>query len=182
MNIENLLSTKERIRILGAVIFQTGHLRVNSIAKKLKFSKGLLSMYMELLTREGVVRRSKGKFLVSHDAPLVKGIKVLLNINGLDTRIFRRYPFIKAVGLYGSCSKGENTEDSDVDMWIRLGETTENKKAALAVQLRKKIRNVKLLFLSSEKIRELRAKDELFYHALSFGSITLYGVANALEL
>jgi predicted nucleotidyltransferase len=86
------------------------------------------------------------------------------------------------VGLYGSCSKGENTEDSDVDLWVRLGETTESKKAALAALLRKRIRNVKPLFLSSEKIVELREKEELFYHALSFGSVTLYGVANALEL
>jgi predicted nucleotidyltransferase len=182
MNVENLLSTKERIRILGLIIFQTGPLSVNLIAKKLKLSKGLISMYMDMLTREGVVRRAKGKFLMNHDASFVKGIKVLLNISGMDTRIFKKYPFVKAVGLYGSCSKGENTEDSDVDLWICLGETPESKKAALAVELRKKIRNVKPLFLSSEKIKELRAKDELFYHALSFGSIALYGVANALEL
>lgn len=182
MNIENLLSTKERIRILGSVIFQTGHLSVNLIAKKLKLSKGLISMYMDILTREGVVRRAKGKFLVNHGASFVKGIKVLVNISGMDTRIFKKYPFVEAVSLYGSCSKGENTEDSDVDMWVRLGEATESKKAALAAQLRKKIRNVKPLFLSSEKIKELRAKDEFFYHALSFGSIPLYGVANALEL
>lgn len=182
MNIENLLSTKERIRILGSIIFKTGELSVNLIAKDLKLSKGLISMYMELLAREGVVRRSKGKFLVRCDAPLVKGIKVLLNISGMDTRIFKKYPFVKAIGLYGSCSKGENTEDSDVDMWVRLEETTESKKAALAVQLRKKIRNAKPLFLSSEKIRELKAKEELFYHALSFGSMTLYGAPNALEL
>ncbi len=182
MNAENLLSTKERIRILESVIFQTGPLSVNSIAKKLKLSKGLVSLYMDILAREGAVKRTGGKFLMNHDAAFVKGIKMLLNLGGIDVRLFKKYPFIEAVGLYGSCAKGENNEDSDVDMWIRIGETPENKVAALAAQLRKKIRNAKPLFLSAGKIRELREKDELFYHALSFGSITLYGIANALEL
>lgn len=182
MNAENLLSTKERIRILESVIFQTAPLSVNLIAKKLKLSKGLVSLYMDLLAREGVVKRTGAKFLMNHNASFVKGIKMLLNLSGIDTRTFKKYPFVEAVGLYGSCAKGENNEDSDVDMWIRVGKTTENKIAALAAQVRKKIKNVKPLFLSSDKIKEIRAKDELFYHALSFGSITLYGVANALEL
>ena len=165
-----------------AVIFQTGPLSVNLMAKKLKLSKGLVSMYMDILAREGVVKRAGSKFLMNHNASFVKGIKVLLNLSAIDTRILKKYPFIEAVGLYGSCAKGENTEDSDADMWMRLGDVAESKQAALAAHLRKKIRNVKPLFLSAEKVKELKAKDELFYHALSFGSITLYGVANALEL
>lgn len=182
MNIKNILSTKERVRILESVIFQTAPLSVNFIAKKLKLSKGLVSLYMDLLTREGIVKRANGKFLVNHDISFVKGIKVVLNLSGIDARCFKKYPFVKAVGLYGSCAKGENTDDSDVDLWIRVEEVAETKVAALAALLRKKIKNVKPLFLSSGKIRELRTKNELFYHALSFGSITLYGVANALEL
>ncbi len=39
-----------------AVIFQTGPLSVNLMAKKLKLSKGLVSMYMDILAREGVVK------------------------------------------------------------------------------------------------------------------------------
>lgn len=182
MKAENILSTKERARILESVIFQTAPLSVNSIAKNLKLSKGLVSFYMDLLAQEGAVKRTNGKFLINHDVPFVKGIKIMLNLNGIDTRLFRKYPFVKTVGLYGSCAKGENTEDSDVDMWIRVEEVAETKIAALAALLRKKIKGVKLLFLSSGKIQELRKQDEIFYHALSFGSITLYGAPHALEL
>jgi predicted nucleotidyltransferase len=163
MNAENLPSTKERVRILELVIFQTGPLSVNSIAKKLKLSKGLVSLYMDVLAREGVVKRTGAKFLMNHHASLVKGIKVLLNLSEIDTRIFKKYSFVEAVGLYGSCAKGENNEDSDVDMWIRVGGATESKIAALAALLRKKIKNVKPLFLSFlRRLKNLEQKMSFF--------------------
>lgn len=182
MNAENLLSTPERIRILEAVAFQTGKISVNQVAAKLGLSKGMVSKYMDLLVRDGIAKRTNGKFLVDHGAQLLKGIKILLNVGRFDPRTFKRHPFVEAAGLYGSCSKGENTEDSDVDLWIRVGETAEGPKATLAAELRKKIKGVKTLFLSHGKIKELRAKDTLFYHALVFGSITLWGDPHALEL
>ena len=182
MKIQNLFSTKERVKILEAVIFQTKQISVNQIAFQLKLSKGLVSKYLDILVQEGIAIRADGKFLINQDNAEVKGIKVLLNIRQIDTELFKKFPFNQAVGLYGSCAKGENTEDSDVDLWIRISEANEDKRAALASQLRKKIENVKVILLSEEKIRKLKKEDELFYHALSFGSITLYGVPNALEL
>ena len=123
-----------------------------------------------------------GKFMVNHSAPLVKGIKVLLNIESIDLLFLKKFNFVQGIGLYGSCAKGENTQDSDVDLWVLVSEINEEKKAALAAEIRKRIQNVKPLFLTKEKIKALKKEDELFYHALCFGSITLYGVSNALEL
>ena len=182
MAIEKLLSTEERIKILEAVVFHTEQLSVNQVAAQLKLSKGLVSKYLDLLAKEGVAKRVNGKFVVNQEDPRVKGIKVLLNMKRFNLGFLKKCPFVEAVGLYGSCAKGENLEDSDADFWILVRSMSEEKKGALAAQMRKRIKNAKPLFLTPEKIKNLKKEDELFYHALSFGSITLYGPPNALDL
>ena len=120
--------------------------------------------------------------MVESSAPLIKGIKILLNIKKIDLQFLKKFPFVTAVGLYGSCAKGENNRDSDVDLWLLTDHADEEKKAALAAAIRKQVDHAKLLFLDPEKIKALKKQDELFYHALSFGSILLAGDSNALEL
>jgi predicted nucleotidyltransferase len=178
---EKIFSTKERVKILEAIIFKEGLLSVNEIASKLRLSKGLVSKYFDILTKEGILIRKNGKFLAK-DSFFAKGIKILLNIRQVNVKIFKKYPFIHSVGLYGSCAKGENREDSDVDLWIRVEKTNEEKLAALTSEVNKKIRNGKILFLTEEKIEQMKKDDPLFYHALAFGSISIYGDENGIQL
>lgn len=182
MNIHILISTDERKRILESVLFETGPLSVNEVAHRLKLSKGLVSKYLDFLVKEGIAERVKGKFLIEHGSAAVKGLKILFNLGQMDLGFLKKYPFVEALGLYGSCAKGENTHDSDVDLWVLVGSCSEEKKAGLASAIRKQIDHAKPLILSREKLRALKKEDEIFYHALSFGSIALYGEAHALEL
>jgi len=174
-----LFSTKERIKILRAVIFSEQPISVNAIANRLKVSKGLVSKYLNVLRKEGIAKRLNGKCLIV-DSAITKGVKILLNIAGIDVEIFKKFDFIEAVGLYGSCAKGENTSDSDIDLWIKIKEVSEEKVASLTTEINRKIRNAKILFLTAKKIEKIRKKDELFYHSLSFGSIILRGEKDAL--
>jgi len=116
---ESLFSTSQRIKILEAVIFRTDSVSVNNIASQLKLSKGLVSKYFQILLKEQILKKEKGKLVVADNAS-VKAVKILLNVRRIDTRTFGKYPFVTAVGLYGSCARGENTEDSDVDLWVRV--------------------------------------------------------------
>ena len=178
---ESLFSTSQRIKILGAVIFRTGSVSVNNIASQLGLSKGLVSKYFQILLKEQILKKEKGKLVVADNAS-VKAVKILLNLRRIDTRIFSKYPFVTAVGLYGSCARGENTEDSDVDLWVRVKDVEETKIASLTSEINKKIKNAKLLFLSDKKIEKLRKEDIMFYHSLSFGSIILYGDKDAASV
>ncbi|MBU2567756.1 MAG: nucleotidyltransferase domain-containing protein [Elusimicrobia bacterium] len=178
---KNIFTTKERIKILKAVIFNTQPIRVNSIAAMIKISKGLVSKYLDVLLKEGITKKSKGKYLIV-DSSITKGIRILLNITGIDTGIFKRFDFVGSAGLYGSCAKGENTADSDVDIWIKIKDVTDEKVASLTAVINKKIRNAKLLFLTTNKIEKMKKDDKLFYHSLTFGSIVLYGEKDALQL
>lgn len=178
---ESLFSTSQRIKILQAVIFRTGSVSVNNIASQLRLSKGLVSKYFQILLKEQILKKEKGKLVVA-DNTSVKAVKILLNLRRIDTRIFSKYPFVTAAGLYGSCARGENTEDSDVDLWVRVKDAEETKIASLTSEINKKIKNAKLLFLSDKKIEKLRKEDIMFYHSLSFGSIILYGDKDAVSV
>lgn len=178
---ESIFSTKERIKILEAVIYKKDNLSVNNIATQLKLSKGLVSKYLDILVRGGIAKRSNRKFVIKSSL-LTEGIRILFNLKNINPKIFKKYPFIKSVGLYGSCAKGENTEDSDVDLWVKIGEVSEERQAVLTSELNKKIKNVKILFLTDKKIEKLKKEDKLFYYSLVFGSIIIYGDKNGLQL
>src|SRR3989338_8130721 len=166
--VESIFSTKERIKILKAVIFSDQPISVNLLAVKLKISKGLVSKYLDVLLKEGITKKSNGKYLIV-DSLITKGAKILLNITCVDAGIFKRFDFVEAVGLYGSCAKGENTDESDVDIWVKVKDVSDEKAASLTAVMNK-------------KIKKMKKGDELFYHSLSFGSIMLYGDNNAIQL
>src|SRR3989338_7327489 len=178
---KRIFSTKKRIKILKAVIFSDQPISVNVIAARLKISKGLVSKYLDVLLRKGIAKKSNGKYLIV-DSLITKATKILLNITGIDAGIFKKFDFVEAVGLYGSCAKGENTDESDVDIWVKVKDVSDEKAASLTAVMNKIIKNVKPLFLTTKKIEKMKKDDELFYHSLSFGSIVLYGENNAIQL
>ena len=92
--------------------------------------------------------------MVVADSPLVKAVKILLNVKNIDTGIFSKYPFVTAAGLYGSCARGENTENSDVDLWLRVKDVEETKIASLTSEINRKIKNAKILLLSDKRLEK----------------------------
>lgn len=178
---EDIFSTKQRVKILKDIIFRNTTISVNNIASQLKLSKGLISKYFDILTKEKVLKRAGGKFIVS-DSSLVKGIRILLNIRDINVSMFRKYSFVAAVGLYGSCAKGENLEGSDVDLWFKVKNASDGKLASLTSEINKKVSKAKVIFLTDKKINKLKKEDTLFYHALVFGSIVLYGGIDDIQV
>lgn len=176
---EDIFSTKDRINILENIIYTDNPISVNLIAKNLKISKGLVSKYFAVLLRYGVTKKHNGKYIIVN-SHITKAIKILLNVFNIDIKIFKKFDFVESVGLYGSCAKGENSEDSDVDIWIKIKDVNDEKLAALTSLLNKKIKNIKLLFLTDKKIEKIKKEDEIFYHSLAFGSIILYGDNNGI--
>lgn len=175
MNIHELFSTRERIKILKHILYLEKDFGVNEIAKKLKISKGLVSKYFEILLKKGILKKHGKKFAVKTDNLLVKGIKIMLNLEKIDVKVFRKYKFVKAAGLYGSCAKGTNTESSDIDLWIKVENAGEKDIINLVSEIKKKLCNASILLLDEKKIKILKEKDPVFYYSIYFGSIIIYG-------
>ncbi len=174
-----ILSSREREKVLQAVIFKEDAFCVTGIANALGISKSFVSKYLELLSVKNVLKRVRSKY-IANNSHITRSLKIMLNIISIDTSIFGKYKFIRAAGLFGSCAKGENTESSDTDIWLYINKAPEADLASLSARLRKKIRNVKILLLTADKIEKIKKEDPLFYHALSFGSIMLYGENDVL--
>jgi len=162
------------MRILKSSIYRSGEFGVSEIAKIANVSKGLVSGYFDYLAKEGVFRRKKNKFMV-RDNIQTKAVKIFLNLNTFDTGLFRKYRFIKSVGVYGSLAKGTNTGESDIDLLIFIEPVREEMLAKLTAELKKTFGDVRPLYVTKEKLEFLKKNDVVFYYSLMFGSVTIYG-------
>jgi len=174
MNFDKILSTKERVKILESIIFKEGGFGVNEIANEVKLSKGLISKYFEILVKEKILGKKKRKYYVQKNI-FVKSLKIMFNLARIDPKIFRKYKFVKAIGIYGSCTNGTNTESSDVDVWIKVENLKQKFIPKLTSELRRKVKNIKILLLDDKKMEILKKEDPLFYYSLYFGSVLVYG-------
>ncbi|MDD3626525.1 MAG: nucleotidyltransferase domain-containing protein [bacterium] len=178
---EKIFSTQERVKILKEIVFKSGEIGVSKIASQLELSKGLVSKYFGILSEKGILEKEGTKHFVT-DNTLVRGIKILLNISGIPVNLFRKYSFITAAGLFGSCAKGENTEDSDFDLWVFYKNAKPEDLARFSSEFSKYFNNLNILFLTSGKLKEIKDKQNLFYNSLLFSSIIILGDNNALHV
>lgn len=174
MNINKLFSTEERVKILRQALYKTGPLNVNKIAKETKLSKGLVSKLLEMLSKAGIAKRINSKLFIQ-DTLKTKAVKILLNLDGFDMKVFAKRRFVVCAGLYGSMVKGKNAEDSDIDLWVFSKDAKEEELAKLTRELKEKHANINPLYLTKKKLEALKKEDTVFYHSLIFGSITVYG-------
>jgi len=173
-----IFSRKQREEILSHMLNNpSGSYRVREIAKEFRVSVGSVSQFLALLKKKGILRRKGDAFFVNTNTPLVRAIKIVLNVSQIDIAPLKRIPGLQGIGLYGSWANGMNREDSDIDIWIRVEKKPgEEIIAGVSSRVRKRMkRSVQLLIIDPEKNRMLRENDPIFYYSLIYGSVVLYG-------
>jgi len=176
MNIWKILSSRERVETLEFIL-EREIIGVEEVATSLRRSKGFVSQFLKLLEEEGILRRQRRKYVVLHKAPEVRAIKIMLNIVKLQKLLVKhRKEWMTSLGVYGSYSKGENLEDSDIDIWIRVEKHPGELEVA---RIEKDLSNelgkpVHILMLTPERITQLRENDPVFYCELA-NSFVLWG-------
>lgn len=174
MNLSKLFSSEEREAVLAEILLKKDKISVAETARNLGISKGFVSRYLAILKKEKILKKANGDYFV--DANLdVRLLRIILSLKHFAQFDFRKYPFVTGVGIYGSCVKGENSEDSDIDLWIKISKRNEFALAELSTALKKKFKNVSPLYLTDEKLKILEKEDVPFLHSLVFGSIKIYG-------
>lgn len=176
--LSKIFSRKQREEILSYILdHPSGNYRVREIAKRFKVSVGSVSQFFALLKRKGILKRRGDIFSVNLNNPLVKTIKILLNVSRLDIAPLKRIPDLMGIGLYGSWADGTNNEDSDIDIWVRVEKKPAEDIIARASRrmIERMRRNVQLLIVDPVKNRMLRENDPIFYYSLVYGSVVLYG-------
>ncbi|MFA4647545.1 nucleotidyltransferase domain-containing protein [Pyrococcus kukulkanii] len=174
-NMYKLISTKERVEILRYIL-ERDTIRVEETAKKLGVSKGLVSKLLHMLEKEGIVKK-EGRYFKVILNPKTRELKRFLNFLTLYPKLSQlREEWIEGLGIYGSFSRGENKEGSDVDIWIYTQGEDMIRVAKFQRKLRDTLkREVDLLVLTPKKIERLKKEDPIFYYSLIYGSIIIWG-------
>jgi predicted nucleotidyltransferase len=176
MNIWRVMSSKKRVETL-AFIIEREFVGVEETAKLLGRSKGFVSQFFNLLEEEGILKKERRKYKVLLDSPNVRAIKILLNIAKITEALEKhRKGWMTSVGIYGSFAKGENTKDSDLDVWIVVDEYPEEREIArVGREISDEIgKHAHLLILTKKRIERLRKEDPIFYCEL-LNSFVVWG-------
>jgi len=112
----------------------TGEYSVSDVSRQLGYSKPSISQSFDTLNRQGVLKieEKRNSKLATFKRGENAALKQLINLNqlrtsGLITQIVDDYEYPEAIVLFGSYAKGEDTENSDIDIAVISTEKTEQK-------------------------------------------------------
>jgi len=134
---------------------------------------GVYIALLELVKHNLVSKTQKGNVLlysVSHNNPVVKQFKILMNVILLNPLIEILKNTSKKITLYGSASRGEDYADSDIDLFIisKDPETTKNILSKAKIK-----RKIQFVIKTPADIPDFREKEKVFYEEIKEG-VTLW--------
>lgn len=153
---------------------------VRELARLLKKSPTTISNKLKTLTKDNflIFRHERGHSLykANTENQEYKQIKIFYNIgtlkkSGLIDFLVEEYNHPEALILFGSYAKGENNQNSDIDLAI----ITPNKKKTNLSKFEKKLKhNTQLFLFSKEDIIDLKKRNKELLNNLINGTV-LYG-------
>lgn len=153
-NNDNSLTEKEITEIIG--VSKSG---VNSALKELEKSN--------LISRK---KRGKLSFWFVNDLPLIKELKKTINLAILFPLVEKLKAISQRVILFGSLAKGEDTKESDIDLFIL---TDEKEKVLKEIRKFTVEQEIKPVILSPLEYATSKNQDKTFYEEVARG-IALY--------
>jgi len=124
------------------------------------------------LVNAGFVRRKKrGKmylYAVNYGHPIIKQLKILKVIMFLDPLLKKIRDKSQKIILYGSSCRGENTKDSDIDLFVVTNSQPEVEKI---VRDSSKGKSIQLITRTPLKYIEMEKTDPIFYAEIERGIV-----------
>jgi predicted nucleotidyltransferase len=144
------------------------------IARIVKCSKASASGILKLLTKKKIAfRKVRGHmkfYQINQRSPRVKKLKIDWVLEKINSLLPKLEKFSKKIILFGSASRGEQTHDSDIDLFI-ISDDKDNIRAALN-KISRELR-VKAIVKTAGEWSEMEIKEPEFYREIKSG-ITLY--------
>jgi len=170
-----ILIATNRQKVLDFLIKYPGNeFLEKEIQKVTKISKSGVNFALRDLVKTGLVKKQKrGKiafYSIAFDHPIVKQLKVLKTLVNLEPLIKKIKKLSKKIILYGSCSRGENTSESDIDLFIV---TNNSNLISEAMKKNKLTERIRLSVRSPLEYVEMEKTDPTFYKEVELG-ITLW--------
>lgn len=143
------------------------------IQKNTKISKAGVNFALKDLWKTKLTRRQKrGKiafYTVNYTHPVIKQLKVLKIILEVNSILEKLKPKSEKIILYGSCSRGEDTEQSDLDLFI-VTNSSEDEILNMINKWRLK-RKFQIVVRSLLKYVEMESNEPTFYREVNQGIV-----------
>ncbi len=171
VQLDKLLGGRVAIKILAFLLKNSSaEFSQTAIRKGLKIAKLSASRWLEFMEENGIVKKSAaGRTLLyrlSRDNIIVKQLKVLFILSELEDKI-GNLQTESQIYLFGSASRGEDTEQSDIDLLV-IGTDR-----SLAAKLKALDSRIKVsLFTPVEWLRTSK-EDRAFYERVEKDRIRL---------
>jgi len=160
----------------GTLTFLGRHFRnsyyVRELAKILSISTGAASGQLRALEESGLVTsEQKGRtllFRASISHPIVREAKIFATLIELSPLITADQSGIVRMILFGSCAVGEDSEESDIDLYI---ETTDRQAAKVLISRHEASisRKISPIIVSPHEARQLRIRDRPLFERIQSG-------------
>lgn len=167
-----LIATNSQ-RILDFLVKNPGEEFLSrEIQKATKISKAGTNFALNDLVKAKFVKRKKrGKFYlysIDSTSPVAKQLKILKTVISLSSLIKKVRNSAKKIILYGSKSRGEDTKDSDIDLFVVTNMPEEIEKIVRRSTIGKRIQ---LTMRTPLKYVEMETTNPTFYKEIERGIV-----------
>lgn len=142
------------------------------VASRLNISKGGTAQELHKMAGKGFLKtEKKGRMIfyrVDSKSALVKQFKILRNVARLQKIIKRIKPHCERIILFGSCAQGEDSEKSDIDIFVVSSDKEKIRRLVLETRIK---REIQLIIKSPQEYISLDKKNAVFYEEVKRGII-----------
>lgn len=150
----------------------SGELTEGEIQERVSISRAGANFALRALLRDGLIQaEKKGKtafYSISLDNPVIRQMKVLINIIEIESIISQLHDVSDRVVLFGSAATGTNIEESDIDLFVLANQLNNVMDVVGKSPLAEKIQAV---IKKPMDYITLQKKDPVFYDEISRGLI-----------
>jgi predicted nucleotidyltransferase len=169
--LEEFLASKVSVKIL--LFFMENPKSTFSekeVRKRLKIARGSVIKWLQVFVNKGFLFKTQGGKLniysLNSENPIVKQLKILNTISKLLPN-FEAFKNEAEIYLYGSASRGEDTEGSDIDVLV-IGKSRE-----IIARMRAVSNKIKVSFFTPLEWAKAAKEDPAFYERVEKDRIRL---------
>ena len=145
---------------------------LTQIAEKTKVSDSTVHQILEKQTGKGLVKKEKlgnlSLYFLNESSPSVRQEKVLRATRLLEPLIEQLKEFSQKIILYGSVAVGQDTVDSDIDVFVVSNEKGQVYKFFSQSRIKNRI---KLVVKNYLEWLEMKEKDKFFFDEINKGKV-----------
>jgi predicted nucleotidyltransferase len=173
----NYIYNRNPILVLSYISKFRGHnieITASKISKKLELSIGSVYGILKEFDDAGFIKGTKiGRATIyepMRSNPIIKQFRIFDNLLFLTNLVEQLKDLTRKIILFGSCSSGEDTIDSDIDIFI-IADCDMQTDVRRILSDFKSEREIKSVIMDSMELMEMERNDHVFYKEIHKGIV-----------